>query len=107
MYVPPQNGFDFGIVFRSSTHAGFVSGPMKIFQNYIDGRFVRGSREFPDINPADGTVVAKVSAADRSQVGEAVGAAASALRGDWGKLSIPKRAAFLHKIADGIEARFQ
>src|SRR5271155_2331576 len=80
---------------------------MKIFQNYIDGRFVRGSREFPDINPADGSVIAQVSEADRSQVGEAVGAATSALRGDWGKLSIPKRAAFLHKIADGIESRFR
>jgi acyl-CoA reductase-like NAD-dependent aldehyde dehydrogenase len=64
---------------------------MKIFQNYIDGRFVRGSREFPDINPADGSVIAQVSEADRSQVSEAVGAATLALRGDWGRLSIPKR----------------
>jgi aminomuconate-semialdehyde/2-hydroxymuconate-6-semialdehyde dehydrogenase len=80
---------------------------MKIIQNYIDGRFVRGSREFPDINPADGSVVAQVSEADRSQVSEAVGAATSALRGDWGRLSIPKRGAILQKIADGIEGRFQ
>ena len=80
---------------------------MKIFQNYIDGRFVRGSREFPDVNPADGSVIAQVSGADRSQVNEAVGAARSALRSEWGKFSIPKRAALLQNVADGIEARFQ
>ena len=79
---------------------------MKIFQNYIDGRFVRGPREFPDLNPADGSVIGQVSEADRSQVNEAVGAARSALRGEWGKFSIANRAALLQKIADGIDARF-
>ena len=80
---------------------------MKIFQNYIDGRFVRGPHEFPDLNPADGSVIGQVSEADRSQANEAVGAARSALLGEWGKFSIAKRAALLQKIADGIDARFQ
>ena len=80
---------------------------MKIFQNYIDGRFVRGSREFPDINPADGSVVAQVSEATHAQVNEAVGSARSALSGGWAKYSVAKRAALLQKIADGIEGRFQ
>jgi aminomuconate-semialdehyde/2-hydroxymuconate-6-semialdehyde dehydrogenase len=80
---------------------------VKIFQNYIDGQFIRGSREFPDVNPADGSVIAQVSEANRSQINEAVGSARSALKEEWGKFSIPERAALLQKVADGIEARFQ
>jgi aminomuconate-semialdehyde/2-hydroxymuconate-6-semialdehyde dehydrogenase len=80
---------------------------MKIFQNYIDGRFVRGAREFPDVNPADGSIIAQISEADRGMVNQAVGAAHTALRGGWRRISIPKRAELLQKIAAGIEARFQ
>ena len=79
---------------------------MKIFQNYINGRFVRGPREFPDVNPADGSVIAQISEADRGLVNQAVGAAHAALRGEWRKVSVPKRAELLQKIAAGIEARF-
>ena len=79
---------------------------MKIFQNYINGRFVRGPREFPDVNPADGSVIAQISEADRGLVNQAVGAAHAALRGEWRKVSVPKRAELLQKIATGIEARF-
>lgn len=90
---------------------GLVADPitgwsMKIFQNYINGRFVRGPREFPDVNPADGLIIAQISEADRGMVNQAVGAARSALRGEWRKVSIPKRAELLRKIAVGIEARF-
>jgi aminomuconate-semialdehyde/2-hydroxymuconate-6-semialdehyde dehydrogenase len=80
---------------------------VKIFQNYIDGQFIRGSREFPDVNPADGSIIAQVSEANRSQVNEAIGSARSALKEEWGKFSIPERAALLQKVGDGIEARFQ
>ena len=85
---------------------------MKLFQNYINGRFERGScdtsvREFPDINPADGSVIAQVAEANREMVDQAVAAARHALGGEWGRLTIPNRAAMLHKIADGIQARFQ
>jgi aminomuconate-semialdehyde/2-hydroxymuconate-6-semialdehyde dehydrogenase len=80
---------------------------LKLLQNYINGRFVRGAREFADINPADGTTIAQVAEADRAMVDEAVGAARQALGGEWGKLPLPTRAAMLHKIADGIDARFQ
>ena len=68
---------------------------------------MRGAREFADVNPADGTTIAQVSEANRAMVDEAVGAARQALGGEWGKLPLPTRAAMLHKIADGIEARFQ
>ncbi len=79
---------------------------VKFIQNYIDGRFVPGKQEFADVNPADGTVIAQVTAADEAQVDEAVGAARQALRGEWGRLAVRERAARLHRVADAIEKRF-
>jgi aminomuconate-semialdehyde/2-hydroxymuconate-6-semialdehyde dehydrogenase len=79
---------------------------VKIIQNYIDGRFVPGKREFDDINPADGTVIAKVGEAGEEQVDEAVHAARGALRGEWGRIGVRERAARLHRVADAIEKRF-
>jgi len=83
-----------------------VTSRSKLLQNYVNGQFVPGPREFPDINPADGSVIAQVSEADESLVNQAVESARRALTGDWAKLTVPARAAALHKIADGIEARF-
>ena len=40
-------------------------------------------------------------------VDAAVAAARRALAGEWGCWPLAKRVAILHKIADGIEARFQ
>jgi aminomuconate-semialdehyde/2-hydroxymuconate-6-semialdehyde dehydrogenase len=82
------------------------SRQVKSILNYIDGQFVRGKREFADVNPADGSVIAHVSEADQGLVDEAVGSARKAFRGEWGRLSIRDRAARLHKVADTIEARF-
>jgi len=67
---------------------------------------VGGSRQFADVNPADGTVTAQVGEADEDLVDGAVRAARKALRGEWGHLSVRERAARLHKVADAIEARF-
>jgi len=67
---------------------------------------VRGANEFADVNPADGSVIAKVAEADRELVDAAVGAARRALRGEWGQFGVRERAARLHKVADAIEARF-
>ena len=78
----------------------------KLIQNYVNGQFVRGPREFADINPADGSVIAQASEADESLVNQAVEYARRALSGNWGRLTVPARAALLYKIADGIEARF-
>jgi aminomuconate-semialdehyde/2-hydroxymuconate-6-semialdehyde dehydrogenase len=82
------------------------SRQVKSILNYIDGRFVRGRREFADMNPADGSVIAQVTEADQGQVDDAVQAARKALRGEWGKLGVREGAALLHKVADGIETRF-
>lgn len=79
---------------------------MKHIQNYINGRFVKGAREFADINPADGSAIAQVTEADQKMVDEAVAAARRALDGEWGRLTVPARAALLNRIACGIEARF-
>jgi aminomuconate-semialdehyde/2-hydroxymuconate-6-semialdehyde dehydrogenase len=79
---------------------------LKSILNYINGEFVRGKREFVDVNPADGTVIAQVAEADQTLVDDAVQAGRKALRGAWGQLSIPERARRLHQVADEIEARF-
>ena len=79
---------------------------MKSILNYIDGQFVRGKRDFPDVNPADGSTIAEVSEADGDLVDRAVSAARKALQGEWGRMGVRDRAALLHKIADAIEARF-
>jgi len=79
---------------------------VKLIQNYIDGRYVPGTQEFADVNPADGTAIAQVTAAGKAQVDEAVHAARQALRGEWGRLAVRERAGRLHRVADAIEKRF-
>ncbi|HKU28651.1 MAG TPA: 2-hydroxymuconic semialdehyde dehydrogenase [Candidatus Sulfotelmatobacter sp.] len=80
---------------------------VKLIQNYIDGKFVSSKSRFLDINPADGSVIAEVSEADRDQVDAAVHSARQALRGEWGRSSIRERAASLHRLAGEIEKRFE
>jgi len=84
---------------RGSNHVKFI-------QNYIDGKFVAGPREFADVNPADGSVIAQVSEADRNLVDRAVQSARTALSGEWGRASVRERAAVLRRVADAIESRF-
>jgi aminomuconate-semialdehyde/2-hydroxymuconate-6-semialdehyde dehydrogenase len=79
---------------------------VKQIQNYINGRLVKGRREFADINPADGSVIAQVAEADATQVDEAVEAARRASGAEWGRLTVRERAARLYKVADAIEKRF-
>jgi aminomuconate-semialdehyde/2-hydroxymuconate-6-semialdehyde dehydrogenase len=79
---------------------------LKLLHSYIDGRFVPGKREFADVNPADGSVVARATEASSEMVDAAVTAARRALRGDWGRYGVRERAASLYKVAEGIERRF-
>src|SRR5215468_2032331 len=79
---------------------------LKFIQNYIGGEFVRGSRDFPDVNPADGSVIARVSEAGRDLVDRAVQSARKAMAAEWGRASVRERAARLRKVADVIESRF-
>ncbi len=75
-------------------------------RSFVGGEFVRGDRFFDDLNPADGTIIARVSEAGSNVVDAAISAAHQALRGAWGNAGVQQRAALLYKIADGIEARF-
>src|SRR5436305_5138090 len=80
--------------------------PVKTILNHINGQFVRGRRDFPDLNPANGTVIAQVSEAGENQVDEAVQSARKALQGEWGRFGARERAALLHKVADVLEGSF-
>lgn len=79
---------------------------MKSILNYIGGAFVRGDREFADVNPADGTVIAQVSEANEELVDSAVQAARTAAKGEWGRSTVRERAARLYKVAESIEKHF-
>ena len=78
-----------------------------LLRHYVDGAFVATDRQFDNVSPVDGRLVAKVCEADAATVARAVSAARRALReGPWGKTTPAERATVLHRIADGIEARF-
>ncbi len=79
---------------------------MKVIQNYIGGKFEGSGRDFADVNPADGSIVAQVTEADEALVDAAVRSARKALHGAWQGVSVRERAARLYKVADAIEARF-
>ncbi|MFI9383300.1 2-hydroxymuconic semialdehyde dehydrogenase [Kutzneria sp. NPDC052558] len=78
----------------------------RLLQNFVGGSFVDGGEEFDDVNPVDGSLVARVQAADREVVDRAVRAARAALDGAWGRFTAADRVALLRRIADRIEARF-
>ncbi|MDA7087478.1 2-hydroxymuconic semialdehyde dehydrogenase [Pseudomonas sp. SA3-5] len=81
---------------------------MKEIKHFINGAFVGSAsgRTFEDINPANGQVIGQVHEAGRVEVDTAVKAARAALKGPWGKMSVAERAEILHRVADGITARF-
>ncbi len=90
---------------QAATESGSARAP-KLLSNFVDGRFISGDREFDDINPADGILIARVAEADAKIVDAAVQAARRALQGEWGRWGVRQRAALLYKIAEGIESRF-
>ncbi|MCI5074834.1 2-hydroxymuconic semialdehyde dehydrogenase [Oricola sp.] len=80
---------------------------MTEFMNFIDGQYVSGRGEgFANHFPTTGEVIGEIRSADRDQVDAAVGAARAALKGPWGRMSVPERIGLLRKLADGINARF-
>jgi aminomuconate-semialdehyde/2-hydroxymuconate-6-semialdehyde dehydrogenase len=79
---------------------------VQTLRNFVGGRFVEGGDLFDDVNPVDGSLVARVQEADREVVNQAVRAARDALNGRWGRYSVADRAALLRRIADRIEERF-
>jgi aminomuconate-semialdehyde/2-hydroxymuconate-6-semialdehyde dehydrogenase len=79
---------------------------MRQILNYVGGKFVEGAAGFDDVNPVDGSVVARVHEADAALVDAAVAAARAALAGSYGQSSVSDRVRMLRKAADIIERRF-
>jgi aminomuconate-semialdehyde/2-hydroxymuconate-6-semialdehyde dehydrogenase len=81
---------------------------MQEIKHFINGEFVSSSsgKTFANINPATNQQIGIVHEAGKSEVDQAVAAAKAALKGPWGKISVAERMAILHKVADGINARF-
>ena len=75
-------------------------------RNFIGGRFLDGGLPFVIHDPATGRIHATAYEADRAIVDAAVVAAQRAVNGDWGRMTLAKRRALLHAVADRIEARF-
>jgi len=81
---------------------------MKEIKHYINGQYVGSAngKLFDNVNPVNGKVIAKVHEAGYDEVDAAVKAARAALTGPWGKMTLDERTRILHKVADGINERF-
>lgn len=78
----------------------------RTLQHFIGGRFVDGvdGRTFTSTTPIDGSTIAVVAEGGAADVDRAVAAARAAFDG-WAQADPAQRAAVLHRIADGIDAR--
>lgn len=81
---------------------------MQEIKHFINGEFVGSAsgKTFANINPATNQQIGVVHEAGQAEVDQAVAAAQAALKGPWGKMPLAERMALLHKVADGINARF-
>ncbi len=74
--------------------------------HWIGGRRVASKETFDDVSPIDESVLARVARGGPTEAAAAV-AAASAAFPAWRRTRPEERAAVLHRIADGIEARLE
>lgn len=81
-----------------------VEGVQVDTRHWIGGRRVASAARFTDISPIDEQPIAEIHRGTADEVGAAVGAAQAAFA-DWGRTPPKERAAVLHRIADGIDAR--
>ena len=81
---------------------------MQTTHHFIDGRMRPASdgQTFDKRSPVDNHLMGRVARGTRDDVDAAVGAARSALRGEWGRMAVDKRVAMLHAVADAITRRF-
>lgn len=73
-------------------------------EHWIGGRRVASAGTFTDVSPIDEEPIAEVASGGAEEAAAAVVAAREAYR-VWGATSPMDRAAILHAIADGVEAR--
>ena len=73
--------------------------------NYINGEFVpsRSGKTLNTVNPATGDIITTVAQSNANDV-QAATAAAMESRASWGATSMEERIAWLHTIADALEA---
>ncbi len=85
-----------------------MSGAPRNVMHFINGEYVpsMSGKTFADLSPVDGREIAVVHEAGQPEVNAAVAAARTALEGPWGKMSTPERMALLHRVADGMQKRF-
>lgn len=83
-----------------------VAGVEVDTRHWIGGRRVASAGTFEDVSPLDGAVIAHVSRGGQAEVDAAVAAARAAFVG-WSQTPPAERAAILHRVADGIEARIE
>ncbi|MFF5638474.1 2-hydroxymuconic semialdehyde dehydrogenase [Streptomyces sp. NPDC012825] len=76
-------------------------------RHYVGGGFDASGVPFPLVDPVTGRTAGAVPEASRELVDRAVASARAALRGPWAAWSPTERSRLLHRIADGIEARFE
>jgi aldehyde dehydrogenase (NAD+) len=74
------------------------------FQNYINGKWVKGRIKFQTINPANEEVLAEVAQAELSDVDAAVSAATEAFK-SWRLVPAPLRGELLFKIGDILKQK--
>jgi len=85
-----------------------MSAPQREFKHFINGEFVGSAsgRGFDNLNPINGEVIGRVHEGGEAEVNAAVAAARAALRGPWGRMTVPQRTDLLYKVADEITRRF-
>ncbi len=93
---------------HSAPRISLPVNPKRPVLHFINGEYVpsQSGKTFADFSPVDGAQIAVVQEAGQVEVDAAVAAARAALKGPWGKLTTPERMALLHKVADGIDRRF-
>jgi aminomuconate-semialdehyde/2-hydroxymuconate-6-semialdehyde dehydrogenase len=79
---------------------------LKQYLNFIGGNFVATGKTFENRNPINNEVLGLVHEAGSREVDLAVASARSALKGDWGRMSVVKRVDLLYAVADEINRRF-
>ena len=81
---------------------------MQELKHFINGEYVASAsgKTFANINPATNQQTGVVHEGGQEEINKAVAAAQAALRGPWGRLPLAERMALLHKVADGINVRF-
>ncbi|WP_076999553.1 aldehyde dehydrogenase [Variovorax sp. KK3] len=75
--------------------------PLRVSDNFIDGRFVASQTHLEVFNPATNAAVSRVAVAEDGHIDQAIDAARRAQRA-WARRPAVERAGFLRRIAQGI-----